>query len=63
LTPCAWEFDEQRSFVTLVQATKRRLRPGHLPARFTDAYEGYESAILDALCGAAATAMASGEGT
>jgi IS1 family transposase len=25
--------------------TKRRLRPGHLPVIFTDAYEGYESAI------------------
>lgn len=32
----------------LVQDTKRRLRPGHLPALFTDAYEGYESAILEA---------------
>jgi hypothetical protein len=33
---------------TLVHDTKQRLRPGHLPAIFTDAYEGYESAILDA---------------
>ena len=33
---------------TLVNDTKQRLRPGHLPAIFTDAYEGYESAILDA---------------
>src|SRR5262249_31947139 len=32
----------------LVHDTKRRLRPGHLPAIFTDAYEGYESAILEA---------------
>lgn len=32
----------------LVHDTKQRLRPGHLPAIFTDAYEGYESAILDA---------------
>ena len=28
--------------------TKKRLRPGYLPAIFTDAYEGYESAILEA---------------
>jgi len=27
---------------------KQRLRPRHLPAIFTDAYEGYESAILEA---------------
>jgi hypothetical protein len=26
----------------------QRLRPGHLPAIFTDAYDGYESAILEA---------------
>lgn len=32
----------------LVHDTKQRLRPGHLPVIFTDAYEGYESAILDA---------------
>jgi IS1 family transposase len=32
----------------LVHDAKRRLRPGHLPAIFTDAYDGYESAILDA---------------
>jgi len=32
----------------LVQDAKRRLRPRHLPAIFTDAYEGYEAAILDA---------------
>jgi IS1 family transposase len=32
----------------LVHDTKKRLRPGHLPAIFTDAYEGYESAILEA---------------
>jgi IS1 family transposase len=32
----------------LVRDTKQRLRPGHLPAIFTDAYDGYESAILDA---------------
>jgi len=31
---------------TWVHETKRRLRPGHLPAIFTDAYEGYKSAIL-----------------
>ena len=30
---------------TLVQDTKHRLRPGHLPALFTDAYEGDESAL------------------
>ena len=34
----------------LVHDAKRRLRPGHLPAIFTDAYEGYESALLEA-CG------------
>ena len=32
----------------LVHDAKQRLRPGHLPAIFTDAYEGYEAAILDA---------------
>jgi len=32
----------------LVHDTKKRLRPGHLPAIFTDAYDGYESAILEA---------------
>jgi IS1 family transposase len=32
----------------LVYDAKRRLRSGHLPAIFTDAYEGYESAILEA---------------
>jgi IS1 family transposase len=32
----------------LVQDTKRRLQPWHLPAIFTDAYEGYETAILEA---------------
>jgi len=29
----------------LVQDVRRRLRPGHLPAIFTDAYEGYASAM------------------
>ena len=33
---------------TLVHDAKQRLRPGHLPAICTDAYEGYESAILEA---------------
>ena len=32
----------------LVHDAKKRLRPGHLPAIFTEAYEGYESAILEA---------------
>jgi IS1 family transposase len=32
----------------VVQDAKSRLRPGHLPAIFTDAYTGYESAILEA---------------
>jgi transposase-like protein len=32
----------------LVHDTKECLRPGHLPAIFTDAYEGYEAAILEA---------------
>ena len=32
----------------LVRDTKQRLRPGHLPAIFTDAYDGYELAILEA---------------
>lgn len=31
-----------------VHETKQRLRPGHLPVLFTEAYEGYESAILAA---------------
>ena len=34
--------------MALVQDAKSRLRPGHLPAIFTDAYAGYESAILEA---------------
>jgi hypothetical protein len=29
-----------------VQEAKNRLRQGHLPALFTDAYAGYESALL-----------------
>src|SRR5262249_33622299 len=33
-----------------VPDAKSRLRPGHLPAIFTDAYVGYESARLEA-CG------------
>ena len=32
----------------LVHDTKKRLRPRHLPALFTDAYDGYEAAILEA---------------
>jgi IS1 family transposase len=32
----------------VVHDAKRRLRPGHLPAIFTDAYDGYEAAILEA---------------
>jgi IS1 family transposase len=32
----------------LVYDAKRRLRLGHLPALFTDAYDGYEAAILEA---------------
>jgi len=31
-----------------VHDAKRRLRPGHLPVIFTDAYAGYASAILEA---------------
>ena len=37
-------YDETLAFV---QDTKSRLRPGHFPAIFTDAYSSYESAILD----------------
>ena len=33
---------------TLLQDTKRRLRQGHLPTLFTNTYENYESAILEA---------------
>jgi hypothetical protein len=33
--------------LALVQDAKDRLRPGHLPAIFTDAYAGYESALLE----------------
>jgi IS1 family transposase len=33
--------------LALVQDIKDRLRPGHLPAIFTDAYAGYESALLE----------------
>ena len=32
----------------LVHDAKSRLRPGYLPAIFTDAYDGYETAILEA---------------
>ena len=32
----------------LVQDAKRRLRAGHVPAIFTDAYAGYASALLEA---------------
>jgi IS1 family transposase len=32
----------------LVHDARGRLRPGHLPAIFTDAYVGYESALLEA---------------
>jgi len=32
----------------LVHDPTQRLRPGHRPASFTDAYEGYEAAILEA---------------
>ena len=38
----------QAQTTALVHDAKKRLRPGHLPAIFTDAYDGYESAILDA---------------
>ena len=38
----------QEQTTALVHDAKQRLRPGHLPAIFTDAYDGYESAILDA---------------
>jgi len=37
--------EQTRAFV---HDTKKRLRPGHLPAIFTDAYAGYEAAILEA---------------
>jgi IS1 family transposase len=33
--------------LTLVNAVKHRLRPGHVPAIFTDAYGGYASALLE----------------
>jgi IS1 family transposase len=38
----------QEQTKTLVHDAKRRLRPGYLSAIFTDAYAGYESAILEA---------------
>jgi IS1 family transposase len=38
----------QEQIHTLVKDAKSRLRAGHLPAIFTDAYAGYESAILEA---------------
>src|SRR5215470_6469181 len=37
----------QEQTKALVQDAKSRLRPGHLPAIFTDAYVGYESALLE----------------
>ena len=33
--------------LALVQDTKDRLRPGHLPTLFTDALTSYESALLE----------------
>src|SRR5215510_2424387 len=38
----------QEQTKALVHDTRQRLRPGHLPAIFTDAYDGYEAAILEA---------------
>src|SRR5262249_30624447 len=38
----------QEQTKALVQDAKSRLRPGHLPASFTDAYVGDESALLEA---------------
>src|SRR5262244_127506 len=38
----------QQQTQTFVNDAKRRLRPGHLPAVFTDAYAGYESALMEA---------------
>jgi IS1 family transposase len=38
----------QEQTCALVHDAKNRLRPGHLPAIFTDAYDGYETAILEA---------------
>jgi IS1 family transposase len=38
----------QAQTTALVHDAKKRLRPRHLPAIFTDAYEGYESALLAA---------------
>ena len=32
----------------LVHDATKRLRPGHLPASFTDAYEGYQAASREA---------------
>jgi IS1 family transposase len=37
----------QEQTLALVKDAKRRLRPGHVPAIFTDAYGGYESALLE----------------
>lgn len=37
----------QEQTKALVHDAKRRLRAGHLPAIFPDAYAGYESAILE----------------
>jgi IS1 family transposase len=38
----------QAQTIALVHDAKRRLRAKHLPAIFTDAYTGYESALLEA---------------
>ena len=40
----------QEQPLTLVNDAKHRLRPGHVPAIFTDAYGGYASALLE-VCG------------
>src|SRR5262245_61846516 len=46
----------------LVHDTKRRLRTQYVPAIFTDAYSGYESAILEAFGRRYATPRRGGKG-
>jgi hypothetical protein len=46
----------------LVSDTQSRFRKGHLPALFSDGYEGYEPAILDALGRRYATPKTGGKG-
>lgn len=46
----------------LVSDTQKRLRKGHLPALFSDGYEGYAGAILEAFGRRYAAVKSGGKG-